>query len=62
MNAVQSSLTRAAPRRRPIPWATLLSAFGLILVTVIYLLPVGYIVFIEYVARCDSIRRRCWMP
>lgn len=42
MNTVQSSLTRAAPRRRPIPWATLLSAFGLILVTVIYLLPVVY--------------------
>ena len=42
MNAVQSPHTRAAPRRRPISWARLLSACGLILVTVIYLLPVGY--------------------
>ncbi len=42
MNTVQSPPTRADSRRRPIPWVTLLSAFGLILVTVIYLLPVGY--------------------
>jgi raffinose/stachyose/melibiose transport system permease protein len=43
VNAVQSPITQgAAPRRRPIPWVILLSAFGLILVTIIYLLPVGY--------------------
>jgi raffinose/stachyose/melibiose transport system permease protein len=42
VNVIHATPMRSAPRRRPVPWWTLLSGLGLVVVTLIYLLPVGY--------------------